>query len=82
MRSVNSGEGVHMTTISNGGNKMFTHNNQLSTALILRKVPLELNTVAKLSNHFEKFGTVVNVQVIQFNSILTLRIVILSYYHL
>ena len=53
-----------MTTISNGGTKKYPHPNQLSTALILRKVPIELNSVAKLSNYFDKFGTVVNVQVI------------------
>ena len=64
MQSFNSDGGMHMTTISNGGIKRFSHPNQLSTALILRKVPFELNTVAKLSNYFEKFGTVVNVQVI------------------
>eukprot|EP00800_Vazella_pourtalesii_P016293 TRINITY_DN464_c0_g1_i9.p1 TRINITY_DN464_c0_g1~~TRINITY_DN464_c0_g1_i9.p1 ORF type:complete len:515 (-),score=113.32 TRINITY_DN464_c0_g1_i9:171-1715(-) len=63
MQSTSSDGGMHMTTISNGGIKRFPHPNQLSTALILRKVPYELNTVAKLSNYFEKFGTVVNVQV-------------------
>ena len=64
MHSANSDIGMHMTTISNGGIKRFSHPTQLSSALILRKVPFELNTVAKLSNYFEKFGTVVNVQVI------------------
>ena len=63
MHSVSSVDSVHMTTISNGGNKKYPHPNQLSTALILRKVPIELNSVAKLSNYFDKFGTVVNVQV-------------------
>ena len=34
-----------------------------SDTLIIRKIPRDLNTVAKLSSHFEKFGTVVNLTV-------------------
>ena len=34
-----------------------------SEALILRKVPRELNSITKLSAHFEKFGTIVNLTV-------------------
>ena len=34
-----------------------------SDTLIVRKIPRELNTVTKLSSHFEKFGTVVNLTV-------------------
>ncbi len=37
----------------------------LSDTLILRKVPRELNTVTKLSAHFEKFGSIVNLTVSQ-----------------
>lgn len=34
-----------------------------SDTLIIRKVPRELNTITKLSSHFEKFGTIVNLTV-------------------
>lgn len=34
-----------------------------SDTLIIRKIPRELNTITKLSSHFEKFGTVVNLTV-------------------
>ena len=34
-----------------------------SDALIVRKIPKELNTITKLSSHFEKFGTIVNLTV-------------------
>ena len=36
---------------------------RLSDTLVLRKIPKELNTITKLSGHFEKFGTIVNLQV-------------------
>ena len=36
-----------------------------SDTLIIRKIPRELNTITKLSGHFEKFGTVVNLTVRQ-----------------
>lgn len=38
----------------------FVPNNR---TLEIRKIPRELNTIAKLNEHFEKFGTVVNLQV-------------------
>ena len=34
-----------------------------SDALIVRKIPKDLNTITKLSSHFEKFGTIVNLTV-------------------
>lgn len=34
-----------------------------SDTLILKKIPRELNTITKLSAHFEKFGTIINLQV-------------------
>ena len=34
-----------------------------SDTLIVRKIPKELNTITKLSGHFEKFGTIVNLTV-------------------
>ena len=44
-----------------GGKKSnFDPNN---TTLELRKVPRELNNIAKLNEHFSKFGTIVNLQV-------------------
>lgn len=30
----------------------------------MRKVPRELNNITKLNEHFSKFGTIVNIQVI------------------
>lgn len=35
-----------------------------STTLEIRKIPVEFNTISKLNEHFSKFGTVTNVQVI------------------
>ena len=34
-----------------------------SDTLIIRKIPRPLNTITKLSSHFEKFGTIVNITV-------------------
>jgi hypothetical protein len=34
-----------------------------SDSLILRKIPRESNTITKLSGHFERFGTIVNLTV-------------------
>lgn len=31
--------------------------------LVIRKIPRAINTVTKLSSHFEKFGTIVNMTV-------------------
>ena len=36
---------------------------QPSDTLIVRKIPRESNTITKLSSHFEKFGTIVNLTV-------------------
>ena len=33
------------------------------TTLEMRKVPAAMNTIAKLNEHFSKFGTIVNLQV-------------------
>ena len=35
----------------------------LTDTVIIRKIPRALNTVTKLSSHFEKFGTIVNLTV-------------------
>ncbi|XP_033115635.1 RNA-binding protein 26-like [Anneissia japonica] len=37
--------------------------NRDNSCLVIRKVPRNLNTISKLSQHFEKFGTIVNLQV-------------------
>lgn len=34
-----------------------------SNTVLLRKIPRDLNSITKLSSHFEKFGTIVNLQV-------------------
>ena len=34
-----------------------------SDTVLLRKIPRDLNSITKLSSHFEKFGTIVNLQV-------------------
>ncbi|XP_071951192.1 RNA-binding protein 26-like [Antedon mediterranea] len=38
-------------------------NNRDNVCLVVRKVPRNLNTISKLSQHFERFGTIVNLQV-------------------
>ena len=38
-----------------------------STTLEIRKIPVEFNTISKLNEHFSKFGTVTNVQVLFIN---------------
>ena len=43
-----------------------------SDTLIIRKIPRELNTITKLSSHFEKFGTIVNLNVSMIDSDLKL----------
>ena len=34
-----------------------------SDTIVLRKIPRDMNTITKLSGYFEKFGTIVNLQV-------------------
>lgn len=36
--------------------------NYENTTLELRKIPPEMNTIAKLNEHFSKFGNIVNLQ--------------------
>ena len=43
------------------------HINYENTTLELRKIPHELNTIAKLNEHFSKFGNIVNLQVSSLN---------------
>lgn len=38
-------------------------NHYVNTKLEVRKIPRELNNIAKLNEHFSKFGTIVNIQV-------------------
>ncbi|XP_029375018.1 RNA-binding protein 27 isoform X3 [Echeneis naucrates] len=39
-------------------------NHYVNTKLEVRKIPRELNNIAKLNEHFSKFGTIVNIQVV------------------
>jgi len=34
-----------------------------SDTVIVRKIPRDMNTITKISSHFEKFGTIVNIKV-------------------
>lgn len=43
-----------------GHSRKFVPNNR---TLEIRKIPRELNNIAKLNEHFDKFGTIVNLQV-------------------
>lgn len=45
------------------GKRKFNQNND-NCVLELRKIPSGLNTITQLNNHFEKFGNIVNLQVI------------------
>lgn len=38
-------------------------NHYINTKLEVRKIPLDLNNITKLNEHFSKFGTIVNIQV-------------------
>uniref|UniRef100_A0A3Q1G9F4 RNA binding motif protein 27 n=1 Tax=Acanthochromis polyacanthus TaxID=80966 RepID=A0A3Q1G9F4_9TELE len=45
----------------------FTHthrNHYVNTKLEVRKIPRDLNNITKLNEHFSKFGTIVNIQVV------------------
>ena len=48
-----------------------------SDTLIIRKIPREHNTITKLSSHFERFGTIVNLNV-SVNTVLIIPMSILS----
>lgn len=39
-------------------------NHYVNTKLEVRKIPRELNSITKLNEHFSKFGTIVNIQVV------------------
>ncbi|XP_030649423.1 RNA-binding protein 27 [Chanos chanos] len=39
-------------------------NHYVNTKLEVRKIPRELNNITKLNEHFSKFGTIVNIQVV------------------
>ncbi|KAJ3589813.1 hypothetical protein NHX12_010654 [Muraenolepis orangiensis] len=39
-------------------------NHYVNTKLEVRKIPRDLNNIAKLNEHFSKFGTIVNIQVV------------------
>ncbi|KAG7269924.1 hypothetical protein CRUP_032081, partial [Coryphaenoides rupestris] len=39
-------------------------NHYVNTKLEVRKIPWELNNITKLNEHFSKFGTIVNIQVV------------------
>lgn len=38
-------------------------NHYVNTKLEVRRIPRELNNITKLNEHFSKFGTIVNIQV-------------------
>ena len=46
-----------------GGMGGVKHPSRPSDTIVLRKVPRDLNTITKLSGYFERFGTIVNLQV-------------------
>ena len=45
-----------------------------STQVHVKNIPPSLNTIAHLNNHFTRFGTLVNVQVIFYQLILCIKI--------
>ncbi|XP_072518154.1 RNA-binding protein 27 [Salminus brasiliensis] len=42
----------------------FPKKNYVNTKLEVRKIPRDLNNITKLNEHFSKFGTIVNIQVV------------------
>uniref|UniRef100_A0A3B3XLH1 RNA binding motif protein 27 n=1 Tax=Poecilia mexicana TaxID=48701 RepID=A0A3B3XLH1_9TELE len=47
-----------------GKNIFPKRNHYVNTKLEVRKIPRELNNITKLNEHFSKFGTIVNIQVV------------------
>ncbi|XP_022531936.2 RNA-binding protein 27 [Astyanax mexicanus] len=43
---------------------LFPKKNYVNTKLEVRKIPRDLNNITKLNEHFSKFGTIVNIQVV------------------
>ncbi len=41
----------------------FVNRYKPSDTIIVKKIPRNLNTITKISSHFEKFGTIVNIKV-------------------
>uniref|UniRef100_A0A3Q2D1R1 RNA binding motif protein 27 n=1 Tax=Cyprinodon variegatus TaxID=28743 RepID=A0A3Q2D1R1_CYPVA len=51
-------------TQSQNKNVFPKRNHYVNTKLEVRKIPRELNNITKLNEHFSKFGTIVNIQVV------------------
>ncbi len=41
----------------------FISRHKPSDTIIVKKIPRDINSITKLSSHFEKFGTIVNIKV-------------------
>ena len=46
-----------------GGDDERTDKQKLTSTLLLKKVPNHLNNISKLNGYFQRFGTIVNMQV-------------------
>ena len=57
-----------------GGMGGVKHPSRPSDTIVLRKVPRDLNTITKLSGYFERFGTIVNLQVFSLSLSLSLSL--------
>uniref|UniRef100_A0A8D3DNW9 RNA binding motif protein 27 n=1 Tax=Scophthalmus maximus TaxID=52904 RepID=A0A8D3DNW9_SCOMX len=56
---------IEKTNFNNQHKGIFPkRNHYMNTKLEVRKIPRELNNITKLNEHFSKFGTIVNIQVV------------------